>query len=162
VPVLAVPLSALLGDNVVEASLHTPWYEGPPLLELLETFDTDDRPTVGGRVHVQRVIRPQGGEFADFRGYAGVLSGGPLAVGDLVEVLPAGVTWTVKALHRAGRAVDRAEVGHALVVELADKVDVSRGDALVAVGAATPAVVTEVIEADICWMIERPLAAGNR
>src|SRR4051794_27194135 len=132
VPVVALPLSALLGDNVVDGSLNTPWYDGPSLLQLLEDFDAEPRVDVGGRVHVQRVIRPQGGEFADFRGYAGVLSGGPLAVGDAVIVQPAGVRSTVKALHRHGKAVDQAAIGHALVVELADKVDVARGDVLVA------------------------------
>ena len=162
VPVLSVPLSALLGDNVVDRSAHTPWYDGPPLLELLEEFDNQPRVEVGARVHVQRVIRPQGGEFADFRGYAGVLAGGALAVGDPVIVQPAGIRSTVAALHRAGKPVETAYIGHALVVELADEVDVSRGDVLVTIESATTPGVGETVEADICWMIEQPLTVGSR
>ena len=162
VPVVALPLSALLGDNVVDGSVNTPWYDGKPLLELLEEFDAEPRVAVGGRVHIQRVIRPQGGEFADFRGYAGVLSGGSLTVGDVVTVQPAGITTTVKALHRAGRSVDGAEIGHALVVELADKVDVSRGDVLVSADSAEVPFVGEEVEVDLCWMIDQPLTVGSR
>jgi sulfate adenylyltransferase large subunit len=162
VPVVALPLSALLGDNVVDGSVHTPWYDGKPLLALLEEFDAEPRVAVGSRVHIQRVIRPQGGEFADFRGYAGVLSGGGLSVGDVVTVQPGGITTTVKALHRAGRSVDQADVGHALVVELADKVDVARGDVLVSVDSAEAPFVGEQVEVDLCWMIDQPLTVGSR
>ena len=162
VPVVALPLSALLGDNVVDGSVNTPWYDGKPLLALLEEFDAEPRVAVGGRVHIQRVIRPQGGEFADFRGYAGVLSGGSLSVGDSVTVQPAGITTTVTALHRAGRPVDQAEIGHALVVELADKVDVSRGDVLVSAVSAEAPFVGEEVEVDLCWMIDQPLTVGSR
>ena len=162
VPVVAIPLSALLGDNVVDRSTNAPWYEGPALLQLLEEFDAEPRVDVGGRVHVQRVIRPQGGEFADFRGYAGGLAGGTLAVGDAVTVQPAGLRTTVKALHRAGRPVDSASVGHALVVELADDVDVARGDVLVVDGDGVAPLVGESVEADVCWMIDQPLTVGTR
>ena len=162
VPVIAVPLSALLGDNVVEPSLNTPWYDGPPLLELLEEFDIAPANEVGARVHVQRVIRPQGGEFADFRGYAGVVAGGVLTVGDAVTILPVGIETTVTALHRAGKRVETAESGHAIVVELADKVDVARGDALVATASPTPPSVGEIVEVDVCWMTDQPLGVGSR
>ncbi len=162
VPVVAVPVSALLGDNVVAASSKSPWYEGPPLLQLLEDFDVEHRVAVGARVHVQRVIRPHGGEFADFRGYSGVLSGGPLTVGDAVTVQPAGIRTTVRALHRAGQPVGSAGVGHALVVELADTVDVARGDVLVASDSAVAPRVGESVVADVCWMIDQPLTVGSR
>jgi len=111
---------------------------------------------------VQRVIRPQGGEFADFRGYAGVLSGGPLAVGDAITVQPAGIRSTVKALHRHGKAVDEAGIGHALVVELADKVDVARGDVLVADSSAQSPNIGETVEVDMCWMTDQLLTPGGR
>jgi sulfate adenylyltransferase subunit 1 len=163
VPVLAVPVSALLGDNVVELSDNTPWYDGPSLLELLEDFDPEStRVDVGGRVHVQRVIRPHGGDHADFRGYAGVVAGGTITVGDRVTVLPAGVSSTIKALHRVARPVDSADPGHAVVVELADKVDVARGDVLVASHSPITPIVGEQVEADVCWMIDRPLEVGSR
>jgi len=162
VPVIAIPLSALVGDNVVELGARSPWYDGKPLLQLLEEFDADPRVEVGGRIHIQRVIRPQGGEFGDFRGYAGVLAGGNLAVGDAVTVQPAGLRTTVKALHRAGKPVDGASPGHALVVELADKVDVARGDVLVVDGSGIAPSVGESVEADVCWMIDQPLKVGAR
>jgi sulfate adenylyltransferase subunit 1 (EFTu-like GTPase family) len=162
VQVVALPLSALLGDNVVEGSLNTPWYDGPSLLQLLEEFDAEPRAHVGGRVHVQRVIRPQGGDFADFRGYAGVLSGGHLAVGDAVTVQPAGIRTTVKALHRHGKPVDDAAIGHALVVELTDKVDVARGDVLVADVSSTAPLIGETVEVDMCWMTDQLLTVGGR
>ncbi|MEI7619488.1 MAG: GTP-binding protein [Actinomycetota bacterium] len=162
VPVTAIPLSALLGDNVVDASSNTPWYDGPPLLQWLEDFDADPRTEVGGRLHVQRVIRPQGGEFADFRGYAGVVSGGGFAVGDEVTIQPAGNRATIKALHRAGKPVDSADSGHAVVLELTTTIDVARGDVLVAATGTVVPHIGESVEAEVCWMVDQPLTVGSR
>jgi sulfate adenylyltransferase large subunit len=162
VPVVAIPISALLGDNVVDRSTKTPWYTGPALLDFLEQFDIEPDHAPGARVHVQRVIRPQGGEQADFRGYAGVVAAGTLTVGDAITVLPSGRTSTVAGLHRWGQPVPSAEPGHAVVVELADDVDVARGDVLAVAAAAVPPVVTEDIVVDVCWMIDQPLVAGSR
>ncbi|MDP2290295.1 MAG: GTP-binding protein [Actinomycetota bacterium] len=162
VPVTAIPISALHGDNVVEVSTHSPWYDGPPLLEFLEQFDATLSSLPGARVHVQRVIRPQGGPQADFRGYAGVVAAGTLRASDPVTVLPSGRTSSVAAVHRWGAEVDAAEPGHAVVVELADDVDVARGDVLVVSHAAVSPVVTEDIVVDVCWMIDQPLVAGSR
>ena len=162
VPVVAIPMSALLGDNVVDASVNTPWYDGPPLLHWLEAFDAHPCREVGGRVHVQRVIRPQGGEFADFRGYAGVVNGGGFVVGDEVTVEPAGISTTIKALHRAGKPIDDASNGHAVVIELTSKVDVARGDVLVLSSSRVAPNVGETVEADVCWMVEQPLTVGSR
>jgi sulfate adenylyltransferase large subunit len=157
VPVVAFPVSALLGDNVVEPSLYTPWYEGPPLLHWLERFDaaTVEADVVAARLDVQRVIRPQG---SDFRGYAGRLAGGPLRVGDAVTLLPGGQHSIVAGLQRFGRDLDEAVPGQAITVSLADDVDVSRGDVLVT-GAARA---TESVTGHICWMIDRPLEVGSR
>ena len=162
VPVIAIPISALLGDNVVDGSQHMPWYHGPPLLEFLENFDATPSELPGARVHVQRVIRPQGGPQADFRGYAGVVAAGTLTPGAAITVLPSGRTSTVAAVHRWGALVASAEPGHAVVVELTDDVDVARGDVLVVSGATAPPIVTEDIVVDICWMIDQPLIAGSR
>jgi sulfate adenylyltransferase large subunit len=162
VPVVAIPMSALLGDNVVDRSQYMPWYTGPALLEFLEQFDIEPDHAPGARVHVQRVIRPQGGEQADFRGYAGVVAAGTLTVGDAITVLPSGRASTVAGLHRWGQPVPSAEPGHAVVVELADDVDVARGDVLAVAAAAVPPVVTEDIVVDVCWMIDQPLVAGSR
>ena len=161
VPVSAVPISALLGDNVVEPSTNTPWHSGAPLLQWLEEFELAPRASVGARVHVQRVIRPQGGIAGDFRGQAGVVSGGTLHRGDEVVVLPGGQQSTVTSIHRWGAEVDAAAPGHAVVVQLADDLDVARGDVIVHATGAAPQVGEHVV-ADLCWMIDRPLVEGSR
>ena len=161
VPVTAIPMSALLGDNVVDGSQFTPWYDGPPLLTFLEDLETRAHTDLGARVHVQRVIRPQGGDHADFRGQAGVVSGGWLRNGDDVIIQPSGKKATIGGLYRWGSPVDEAGPGHAVVVELTTDVDVARGDVFVSTG-ATPPLVGDEVEADICWMIDRPLSTGSR
>jgi sulfate adenylyltransferase large subunit len=162
VPVVLIPVSALHGDNVVERSVESPWYDGPTLLELLETFPVGERDEVGARVSVQWVIRPNTQEHPDYRGYAGRLTGGPLQVGDAITVLPGNHATTVAGLDRGGVAVQRAVAGEAISVQLAENIDVSRGDVLVRSDAPlVPAVVTDVV-VDLCWMIERPLTVGNR
>jgi bifunctional enzyme CysN/CysC len=155
VPVVAFPISALHGDNVVELSARSPWYEGPALLEWLESFDETAIGDAPARLDVQRVIRPQG---SDFRGFAGRLAGGVLHVGDAVTVLPSGRSSTVSGLQRFGRDVIEAHAGQAITVSLADNVDVARGDVLV-VGGARP---TETVAGHVCWMIDEPLQAGAR
>ena len=165
-PVVAFPISALDGDNVVEASTRVPWYDGPPLLAWLETVDVTSSGRVDGapRLDVQRVIRPQG---SDYRGYAGRLAGGVLRLGDAVTVLPGGRTSTVGGIRRFGRDVSSAEAGEAITVELTDDVDVARGDVLVPVRSADPptstaSATTEAVSGHVCWMIERPLQPGSR
>ena len=155
VPVVAFPISALHGDNVVTLSLHSPWYEGTTLLEWLETFDASTVGQVAPRLDVQRVIRPQG---SDFRGFAGRLAGGSLTVGDQVTVLPSGQTSTVSGIQRFGRDIAVASAGQAIAVTLADTIDVARGDVLVA-GVELP---TEVVSGHVCWMIDQPLREGAR
>ena len=162
VPLTAIPISALLGDNVVDGSRNMPWYDGPSLLAFLEEFDATPSALPGARVHVQRVIRPQGGAHADFRGYAGVVAAGSLAPGDAITVLPGARTSTVAAIHRWGAPVEGAGPGHAVVIELADDIDVARGDVLVATNGPIPPVVTEDIVVDLCWMIDQPLTTGSR
>ncbi len=177
VPVVAFPISALDGDNVVERSARTPWYDGPALLDWLERVEVRRTASATTRLDVQRVIRPHG---SDYRGYAGRLAGDSLAVGDRVTVLPAGRATTVAGLRRFGRQIDRAVAGEAITVDLADDVDVARGDVLVPVAAAAvPALpvgattvatatatvtvtVTETVTGHVCWMIDRPLRPGSR
>ncbi len=155
VPVFAFPISALHGDNVVSVSQHSPWYEGTALLEWLETFDASGVAESPARLDVQRVIRPQG---SDFRGFAGRLVGGRLAVGDSVVVMPSGQRSTVSGIQRFGRDLEFAAVGQAITVSLADNVDAARGDVLVAGHA--PA--TESVSGHVCWMIDQPLRQGSR
>jgi sulfate adenylyltransferase subunit 1 len=132
-----------------------PWYDGPALLTWLEQVDVETDGLGATRLDVQRVIRPQG---SDFRGYAGRLAGGRVAVGDAVTVLPSGRTSTISGLQRFGRDVICASAGEAITIELADDVDVARGDVLVLGGA----VATETVTGHVCWMIDRPLQPGSR
>lgn len=159
---IPIPISALHGDNVVDASERVLWYEGPSLLELLEEIDIDEDSGVGARMAVQWVIRPHGREHHDYRGFAGRLSGGSLSVGEEVVVLPSGRRSHVAAIDRGGEPTDFARAGESVSVQLVDDLDVGRGDVLVAASAETTPIVADEIVADVCWMIERPLAIGTR
>jgi bifunctional enzyme CysN/CysC len=155
VPVIAFPISALNGDNVVTVSANSPWYDGPALLEWLENFDASAPAAIPARLDVQRVIRPHG---SDFRGFAGRLAGGSLRVGDQVILLPGGHSSIVSGLQRFGRDIAEATAGQAITVSLADNIDVSRGDVLVVGGGRT----TETVAGHVCWMIDQPLRQGSR
>ncbi len=158
--VLAVPISALAGDNVVEPSAHMDWYGGPTLLEHLETVPVGSDPSAEPtRFPVQYVIRPQTEEHPDYRGYAGQLASGVLRVGDPVTVLPSGHTTTVTGIDVLGRATDIAWTPQSVTVRLADDIDISRGD-LIATGPAP--VPTRDIEATVSHLNERPLRAGDK
>ncbi|MEV8591322.1 hypothetical protein AB0424_30700, partial [Streptomyces sp. NPDC051180] len=159
--VVAIPLSALAGDNVVEPSAHMDWYGGPTLLEHLETVPVGGDPTgEPARFPVQYVIRPQTAEHPDYRGYAGQLASGVLRVGDRVTVLPSGRTTTVAGLDALGREADTAWAPQSVTVRLADDIDISRGD-LIAAGHRAP-VPTKDFEASVCHLDERPLRIGAK
>ncbi|MFE9627216.1 sulfate adenylyltransferase subunit 1 [Streptomyces sp. NPDC006527] len=159
--VVAVPISALAGDNVVEPSAHMDWYSGPTLLEHLETVPVGNDPSEEpARFPVQYVIRPQRAEYHDYRGYAGRLASGVLRVGDAVTVLPSGRATTVAAIDMLGRQTDIAWAPQSVTVRLADDIDVSRGD-LIAAGSTAP-LPTKDIEADVCHLDERPLRIGAK
>ncbi len=156
-----IPVSALHGDNVVGGSEHMPWYEGPRLLDHLETVEiAGDRDLDARRFPVQWVIRPMSDEFHDYRGYAGQVAGGVWSAGDEVVVLPAGLRSRVEAVETADGPLEAAVPPQSVTIRLADDVDVSRGD-LLADPAAPPAVARE-LEARVCWMSERPLEPRAR
>jgi sulfate adenylyltransferase large subunit len=147
-----IPISALTGDNVVEPSDEMPWYEGPTLLDHLETVELEgDRNLDDRRFPVQWVIRPMRGEHHDYRGCAGQVAGGVWRAGDEVVVLPSGLRTRVAAIE----PVDEAIAGRSVTIRLADDLDVGRGD-LLADPERPPEVVRE-LEATVCWMSERPL-----
>ena len=154
-----MPVSALHGDNVVERSVHAPWYDGPPLLELLEDIPLElGNGDVGVRLDVQWCIRHPP---TDFRGVAGRLSGGSLAVGDAVVIAPSGETTRVRELARRGRPVPSADPGQAITVVFTDHVDVARGDVILG-GSGSPARATTDVDADVCWMTDSALVPGAR
>jgi bifunctional enzyme CysN/CysC len=154
----AIPLSALHGDNVVERSVHTPWYEGPSLLEHLESVDVATSHHLGdARFPVQYVIRDHG---SDYRGYAGQVASGVLRPGDEVEVLPSGIRTTIAAIDTYDGPVDAAFAPMSVTIRLADDVDVSRGDMVVGAGGRPK--VSQDLTATVCWMTDEPLRPGSR
>jgi sulfate adenylyltransferase subunit 1 len=167
--VQTIPLSALVGDNVVERSERTPWYDGPTLLGHLETVPvTGPEVAAPFRMPVQYVIRPRGdaqehrtfGPLHDYRGYAGQVAAGTVAPGDEVVVLPAGTRTTVASVDTADGPLPGAAAGRSITVRLADDIDISRGDLLAAADRA-PRVTTE-LEATLCWLSDKPLRPGAR
>ncbi len=158
-----MPMSALNGDNVVEPSALMPWYDGPPLLELLEQVEVaydhpDDKPA---RFPVQWVIRPSVGvAVGDYRGYSGQLASGALRVGDEVAVLPAGGRTRIAGIDTYDGELEEAMAPMSLTLRLEDELDVSRGE-LICHPEEAPEVARE-LQADVCWMAEQPLRAGSR
>jgi sulfate adenylyltransferase large subunit len=147
-----IPVSALTGDNVVEPSENMPWYDGPALLEWLESVEiAHDRNLDARRFPVQWVIRPMSIEHPDYRGYAGSVAGGVWRPGDEVVVLPSGLRSRVEAVDPGDVAVPPQSV----TVRLTDDIDVSRGDLLA--DPERPPTVTRELEARVCWMSEQPL-----
>ena len=152
----AIPLSALNGDNVVDASGATPWFDGEPLLAQLEQLEVaEDRNLEDVRFPVQLTIRD-----TDYRGYAGRVAGGVLRTGDEVLVLPAGETTTIARIDTPRGPVESVEPPLAATIVLADELDVGRGDMIC--GPANPPAVARHLEATVCWMAEEPLRAGAR
>ncbi|GGG48139.1 sulfate adenylyltransferase subunit 1 [Kocuria dechangensis] len=179
-----VPVSALEGDNVVERSERTPWYEGRPLLRILEELPTVDESGRGThrplRFPVQYVIRPQGGlvagvdpeEYRDYRGYAGQIASGTVAVGDEVVVLPSGRRTTVTGIDVAGTAASvggplpgeqlpEAAAPSSVTLRLADDIDIARGDLIAGTGDDLP-LPTQDLAASVAWLGERPLQPRAR
>jgi sulfate adenylyltransferase subunit 1 len=156
-----LPISALKGDNIVDRSLALSWYEGPTLLELLETTElNEDIELKRGRLGVQYVIRPQTEELHDYRGYAGKISSGIYRKGDSVTVLPAGLTSRIKSIETGGKEVEEAFAPQSVVVQLEDDIDISRGDLLV--NGERPPSVEQEFDVLLCWMDAKALAPGNK
>jgi bifunctional enzyme CysN/CysC len=149
--VTTIPMSALLGDNVVTKSAHASWYDGPPLLSHLEdVYIAGDRNLVDVRFPVQYVIRPQTREHADHRSYAGTVAGGILRPGDEVVVLPSGKSSRITAIDGPSGPVAEAFPPMAVSVSLADDIDISRGDMLARPHNQPEA--SSEFDAMVCWM----------
>jgi sulfate adenylyltransferase large subunit len=149
---VSIPVSALLGDNVVERSVEMPWYEGPTLLGYLETVPVGPESTNAPfRLPVQRVIRPD----QDYRGFAGQIASGRIYPGDRVIALPSGSTSRVKSITTFDGNLDQAMAPMSIALTLEDEVDISRGDVLAS--AEDPPVSSTRFRADLVWMDARPL-----
>jgi len=152
-----IPVSALLGDNVVEPSAEANWYKGPTVLEALEAARAGSwsSSNSGARLPIQWVLRQHGGG----RTYAGMVNGASFRVGDPVTLLPQGVTTTIRAIHGLHGQSGEASPGLSIDLDLSDDTDAGRGDML----ASSPLpIVTRDIAATVCWFGEQPLAKGQR
>jgi bifunctional enzyme CysN/CysC len=153
----ALPISGFKGDNITALSANMPWYQGPTLIEHLETVEVltsrdADKPL---RLPVQWVNRPN----LDFRGFAGLIASGSVRPGDEVRVLPSGKTSTVTRIVTLGGDLDRAVAGQSVTLCLADEIDCSRGDVITA--SAAPPQVADQFEATLVWMDDLPLQVGR-
>ncbi|HEU4663052.1 MAG TPA: sulfate adenylyltransferase subunit CysN [Dokdonella sp.] len=154
--VVAIPLSALRGDNLSAPSARTPWYRGPSLLQHLETVDVgEDEPRGPLRLPVQWVNRPD----LDFRGYAGRILGGRVRPGDAVRVLPSGRQTSVARIVTYDGDLAEARAGQSVTLTLADDIDISRGDVICA--ADDPAGLADQFEATLVWMADAPMLPGR-
>jgi bifunctional enzyme CysN/CysC len=154
--IVPVPLSALRGDNMLERSSNTPWYEGPTLMSYLETVEIEDdlqqRPF---RLPVQWVNRPN----QDFRGFAGTIASGVIRKGDAIRVLPSGRQSKVARIVTHDGDLEMAVAGQSITLALTDEVDVSRGDVLAA--SESPPAVADQFQATIIWMHDEPMLPGR-
>lgn len=153
-----IPVSALGGDNVVLRSENMPWYQGLPLLSMLESIELaqpGENDPAALRYPVQLVVRQDGSQVDDFRGYMGKVAGGQLRVGQAVKVLPADQTAVVTEILGPDGHVSTAVPGDVLTISLDRDIDVSRGDIFVAADAQIAP--KRTIEADVCWFDADPL-----
>lgn len=175
---VAVPVSALDGDNVVDRSDRTQWYSGPTLIELLESLPSTDElddpgsaPTEPLRFPIQTVIRPQGAlapglseeEFRDYRAYAGQVTEGTVRVGDRVAVVTPGQAareTTVVGIDVAGRTLEEAAAPLSVALRLADEFDVARGDTIAAAGTLPES--TADLYGSLAWLSSKPLREGAK
>jgi bifunctional enzyme CysN/CysC len=154
----AIPISGFKGDNITDApSANTPWYDGPSLIEHLETVEIEGMAAQARpfRMPVQWVNRPN----LDFRGFAGQIAGGTVKPGDPVRIVPSGKTSTVKSIVTYDGELDEAVAGQSVTITLADEVDCSRGDVIAA--ADNPPQAADQFEATIVWMNDEPLIPGR-
>lgn len=157
-----IPISALLGDNVVDRSKNMPWYEGPTLMYTLETVHIgSDHNLIDCRFPVQYVVRPMSNEYHDYRGYAGRVAGGVLKPGDEVMHLPSGITTKVAAIKTIEGELDEAYPPQSVTLLLEDDVDISRGDMLVRENNQPK--VGQDIDLMVCWMDDKkPLQLNGK
>jgi bifunctional enzyme CysN/CysC len=154
--IVAIPMSALRGDNIVEASPNTPWYAGPTLVRYLETVELEEEVRAKPfRMPVQWVNRPD----LDFRGFSGQIVSGTLRQGDRVRVAPSGLTSTVARIVTQDGNFAEAVAGQSVTITLTDEIDVSRGDMLA--DATDPPGVADQFEAQVVWMSETEMLPGR-
>lgn len=156
-----IPVSAKLGDNVVNRSKSMPWYTRKSLLEYLETVDISLKCEKGFRMAVQYVIRPISEKFSDFRGYAGRVASGRVTVGDNVRVFPSGQSSQVISIWLAEKQLAQASEGQSVTICLKDDISICRGNVLLDYFGIEPSI-GQVVGLHVCWFRETPLQLGKR
>ncbi|WP_435135561.1 sulfate adenylyltransferase subunit 1 [Formosa sp. A9] len=150
-----IPMSALLGDNVVNKSENMSWYQGAPMLNMLETMHiSSDVNKIDARFPVQTVLRPQNESYRDYRGYAGRIASGVFRVGDEVTVMPSGFTSVIKSINLNDQDLEEAFAPMSVAMTLEDDIDISRGDMIVRSNNKPEA--TQDLEVMLCWLNNSP------
>jgi len=156
-----IPISALKGDNVVDRSKNTEWYEGPTLIYYLENVHIgSDFNFIDARYPVQFVVRPNTDEYHDFRGYAGRVAGGIFKVGDEVLLLPSGFTSTIKGIHTYDGPIQEAFPPMSVTLLLEDDLDLGRGDMIVR--PQNQPEISQDIDLMVCWFSQQPLRVRGK
>jgi sulfate adenylyltransferase subunit 1 len=156
-----IPISALIGDNVVEKSAKMDWYEGTALLELLENLPiANDQNNGEPRFPVQYVIRPMSNEYHDYRAYAGRIAGGIFKTGDAIRVLPSGRTSRIRSVDLAGEQLQEAFAPMSVTITLEDDVDVSRGEMILKASDTIES--SQDLEVMVCWLGEKELQLNGK
>lgn len=150
-----IPISALLGDNVVNRSENMEWYQGGTLLGILETLHiSSDINKIDARFPVQTVLRPQNERFRDYRGYAGRVASGIYRVGDEIAVLPSGFTSTIRSINAGEQQLQEAYAPMSIALTLDDDIDVSRGDMIVKKNNQPQSI--QEFDVMLCWLNNQP------
>jgi sulfate adenylyltransferase subunit 1 len=158
--ITVMPVSSLLGDNITKQSTSMPWFDGKPLLEILESIQVNTELEKNpARFPVQYVIRPRNAEHHDFRGYAGRMLSGNLSVGDEVTIHPSGRKSRITRITQFDKEIQTAHPRQSITVELADNVDISRGDWLV--NSSTSPVLKTELESNLCWLVSEPFNSAK-
>jgi len=150
-----IPMSALLGDNVVHRSKNMEWYQGAPMLHTLETMHiASDINKVDARFPIQTVLRPQSESHRDYRGYAGRIASGVFRVGDEITVMPSGFCSKIKSIDVFEKELEEAHAPMSVSITLEDDIDISRGDMIVRSNNKPEA--SQDIEVMLCWLNNTP------
>ena len=157
--IIYIPVSALLGDNIVEKSENITWYQGEALLPYLEKVELDTLEKQASRFQVQWVIRPNTEEYHDYRGYAGMVLSGTYKVGDKVKVLPSGIETVIEKIERKQQFIDLAKAGENVTIHLQNNIDISRGDSIVKID-ELPREANE-LKTWLCWLDTTPIQLGK-
>ncbi len=156
-----IPISAKLGDNVVNKSENMPWYTGKALLDFLETVQLPVESEDSMRLPVQYVVRPISDKFPDFRGYAGRLAEGSIKKGDKIKVYPSEMTSSVTGVYIGEKELETAVSPESVDITLSDDIDISRGDVIVAADGKQPHMEQDVL-LNVCWFRNSPMQQGKK